>query len=44
MAQVRDPSLARVVNEMETEPAGGYSKSSNGGLLYQGRLCLPAIE
>ena len=29
---------------METELAGGYTKSSEGGLLYQGRLCVPIVE
>ena len=29
---------------METELVGGYSKSADGGLLYQGRLCVPATE
>ena len=43
-AQVREPGLVRVLNEMEIEPAGGYSNSSDGGLLYQGRLCVPMIE
>lgn len=29
---------------MEAEPAEGYTKASDGGLLYQGRLCVPTVE
>lgn len=43
-AQARDSGLARALNEMETEPAGGYSKVVDGGLLYHSRVCVPAIE
>ena len=43
-AQVGDPELEKILNEMETEPTNTYSKSSYGGLLYQRQLCVPMVE
>ena len=43
-AQVRDSEWEKILNEMETKPADGYSKASDERLLYQGRLCVPMVE
>ena len=33
-AQVRDSEFEKILNEMEAELADGYTKASDGGLLY----------
>ena len=43
-AQLGDTGLRKILNELVTKPVDGYSKSSDDGLLYQGRLCVPVVE
>ena len=43
-SQREDPNLQKVLGQLDESPVDGFSKSSDEGLLYQGRLCVPAIE
>ena len=43
-AQRSDEHLSKVWSQIETERPVGYSISSDGGLLWQNRLCVPRDE
>ena len=43
-AQRSDEHLSKVWSQTETERPVGYSISSDGGLLWQNRLCVPRDE
>ena len=43
-SQQEDPNLQKVLGQLAESPVDGFSKSSDEGLLYQGRLFALTIE
>ena len=43
-SQREDPNLQKVLRQLDESPVDGFSKSSDEGLLYQGRLFVLVIE
>ena len=40
-SQRGDPSLSKILDQLEVGPVDGFSKSTDDELLCQGRLCVP---
>ena len=43
-SQREDPGLQKILSQLAESPVNGFSKSSDKGLLCQGRLCVSTIE